>query len=60
MNEKQLISTLIQDSLIYHAKIYGIESLEQKIKEVYQYMPKLKEEMLKEYEKIFIIRRNYR
>jgi hypothetical protein len=57
MNNEKLISILISDSLIYHANIYGIEGLEQKIKEIYKFIPKLKNEMLKEYRRLFLYER---
>ena len=44
--EEKFVTILIQDSIIHHAKIYGVEGLEQKIKEVYSCMPILKERFL--------------
>jgi len=52
-NEK-LVQILIQDSLLKNAKIYGIEGLEQKIKELYTLMPKLQSIMLEEYRRLFL------
>jgi len=52
ITEEKLVSILIQDSIIYHAKIYGVEGVEQKINELYCNMPKLKNKMLTEFKRL--------
>lgn len=54
IDNKKLVQILIQDSLLKNAKIYGIEGLEQKIKELYTLMPKLQNMMLEEYRRLFL------
>ena len=50
---KILAKVMIQDSLLRHAKIYGVEFLEEKIKDVYSAVPALRDAFLKEYDEIF-------
>jgi len=52
ITEEKLVSILIQDSILRNAKIYGFEGIEDKIKDVYDCMPKLREKFLEEYEKM--------
>ena len=43
----------IWDSLSHAVKKYGIEATEEKIKKLYKLMPKARDKMLKEYNRIY-------
>ena len=53
-----LLDVLIWDSLSHAVKKYGIEATEEKIKKLYKLMPKARDKMLKEYYKIYGLRKN--
>ena len=49
MKEYNITQLMAQEQIILSFKRYGIEGTEQKIKELYRKIPKLKDVMLKEY-----------
>lgn len=51
INNEELARTLIKDSIIYHAKIYGVEGLIEKVESVYSECPVLKKLFLEEINK---------
>ena len=57
MKEYKITDIMAQEQVIRAVKTYGIEGTEQKIKEVYSQLPKLKESMLKAWKTIYIERR---
>jgi hypothetical protein len=54
---EELLDILIADSLTHAIKRYGIEGLEEKIKELYILMPKARDKMLEVYYKIYGIQK---
>lgn len=49
MKEYNIAQLMAREQIILSFKRYGIEGTEQKIKELYRIMPKIKNTMLKEY-----------
>ena len=56
MKEHKITDIMAQEQVIRAVKIYGIEGTEQKIKEVYTRLPKVKESMLRAWKTIYMER----
>jgi len=54
INQEKFCDILIIESLLKYAKIYGIEGLEQVIKNLYCNMPVLRDRVLKIYNEIIL------
>ena len=52
MKEYTIIELMAREQILIAFKIYGIEGTEMKIKELYKSMPKVKDTLIKEYDKI--------
>lgn len=52
MKQYNIINLMAREQLILAFKRWGIEGTEQKIKEIYRNMPKIKDTMLREYYKL--------